>query len=120
MNTKDRPAPETDTNEPARRTTAIAPVLLTVSQAAQALAVGRTTLYELIRGGELEAIRIGRSTRIPVDAIATYVDRQRRATSRPSWGCVSVSVRDCRSVISISSDALSPSGGRSPRFAAQS
>jgi excisionase family DNA binding protein len=79
MNTKDRPAPETDANERARRTTAIAPVLLTVSQAAQALAVGRTTLYELIRGGELEVIRIGRSTRIPVDAIATYVDRQRRA-----------------------------------------
>ena len=39
-------------------------------------------LYELIRTGELEVIRIGRSTRIPLDAIATYVDRQRQQQRR--------------------------------------
>jgi excisionase family DNA binding protein len=72
----------TDSGERGLDAAGIAPVLLTVAQAAQALAIGRTTLYELIRGGELEVIRIGRSTRVPVDAIDTYVDRQRRATVR--------------------------------------
>jgi excisionase family DNA binding protein len=72
----------TDLDERARGNSEIAPVLLTVAEAGRALAVGRTTIYELIRNGELEVIRIGRSTRIPVDAIAAFVERQRRQQRR--------------------------------------
>jgi excisionase family DNA binding protein len=81
-NSDDRPAQATEPHERARGNGEFAPVLLTVSEAGQALAVGRTTVYELIRSGQLEVIRIGRSTRIPVDAIAAFVDRQRRQQRR--------------------------------------
>lgn len=55
----------------------VAPLLLTIPQAALVLAVGRTTLYELIGAGELEAVHIGRSIRVPVDALRSFVDRRR-------------------------------------------
>ena len=48
--------------------------LLTVPEAMAALRVSRYTLYNLIRTGDLESITIGRSRRIPVDAITAYVD----------------------------------------------
>jgi len=64
----------------------VVPMLLTIPDAARVLAIGRTTLYELIRDGEVDVIRIGRSTRIPVTTIHAFVDRrrsgQRRATVR--------------------------------------
>ena len=40
------------------------PALLTIAQAAALLAVGRTTLYELIATGKIEVIHIGRSVRV--------------------------------------------------------
>ena len=55
----------------------VAPLLLTIPQAAAALAVGRTTVYELIGAGDLEAVHIGRSVRVPVEALRVFVDRQR-------------------------------------------
>jgi len=56
----------------------VAPLLLTIPQAAVVLAVGRTTVYELIGAGDLEAVHIGRSTRVPAAALEDYVERQRR------------------------------------------
>jgi excisionase family DNA binding protein len=56
---------------------AVAPLLLTIPQAASVLAVGRTTVYELIGAGDLEAVHIGRSVRVPVDALRSFVDRRR-------------------------------------------
>jgi excisionase family DNA binding protein len=55
----------------------VVPLLLTIPQAAAALAVGRTTVYELISEGDLEAVHIGRSVRVPVDALRAFVDQQR-------------------------------------------
>ncbi len=52
-------------------------MLLTAEQAAQSLAIGRTKVFELIRSGELESIRIGSSRRIPIDAIESFVFRLR-------------------------------------------
>lgn len=39
-------------------------VLLTIEQAAQRLALGRTTVYSLIQRGELKSVRIGRAVRV--------------------------------------------------------
>jgi excisionase family DNA binding protein len=65
-----------------RRTAAgVVPLLLTIPQAASALAVGRTTVYELIGAGDLEAVHIGRSVRIPVDALQSFVNRRATRTS---------------------------------------
>ena len=45
------------------------PEVLTVREAAAILRVGRNQLYQAIAGGELSAIRIGRSIRIPKQAL---------------------------------------------------
>jgi excisionase family DNA binding protein len=52
-------------------------VVLTVEQAAQALGIGRTFMYELVGSGEVESVLIGRLRRVPADALADYVARLR-------------------------------------------
>ena len=56
-------------------------LLLTVSEAAQRLGIGRSLLYELLAEGQIESIHVGRLRRIPIDALADFIDRQR--SSRP-------------------------------------
>jgi excisionase family DNA binding protein len=56
----------------------VPPLLVSVRNAARILAVGRTTVYELIGAGELEAIQIGRSRRVPVSSLEDFVQRRRR------------------------------------------
>ncbi len=56
---------------------AVMPLLLTIPQAARVLAIGRTTVYELIKARDLEPVHIGRSTRIPVESLQDFVDRRR-------------------------------------------
>ena len=70
-----RPVPER-----AIRPQPIPPVLLTVADAARALAIGRTTMYELIRDGSIPVIHIGRSTRVPVDAVREFARQQQNAS----------------------------------------
>lgn len=47
-------------------------LLLTVEEAAEVLAVGRTTVFHLIRSGELATVRIGRLRRIPMEALQDF------------------------------------------------
>jgi excisionase family DNA binding protein len=51
------------------------PLLVTIPQAAELLAVDRSTIYQLIWDDELAPIRIGRS----VDDLQDYVQRKRSA-----------------------------------------
>jgi excisionase family DNA binding protein len=55
--------------------------LLTMRQAAAMLNLGRTTMYALIAAGELEVIHIGRSVRVPRDAVTEFVERRRPAAA---------------------------------------
>jgi excisionase family DNA binding protein len=50
-------------------------LLLSVEEAAHALSVGRTTLYDLIARREVEAVHIGRRSLVKADSIARYVER---------------------------------------------
>ena len=50
--------------------------LLTVNEAAARLALGRTTVYELIARRELTTIKIGRARRVPESAIEQWIARQ--------------------------------------------
>lgn len=61
-------------------------LLLTMTEAARVLSIGRTTMYELVGAGEVEVVHIGGSARVPVAALEEYVERRRaeRATVRPS------------------------------------
>jgi excisionase family DNA binding protein len=52
-------------------------LLLTVSEAARQLGIGRSLLHELLADGQVESIHVGRLRRIPTDALTAYIDRQR-------------------------------------------
>lgn len=53
------------------------PILLTIPEAAGRLRIGRSTVYELISSGRLEVVHIGRSARIPAQAITDFVQLMR-------------------------------------------
>jgi excisionase family DNA binding protein len=49
-------------------------LLLTPTEAARRLSVGRTRLFQLIGTGELASVRVGSLRRIPTRALRAYVD----------------------------------------------
>jgi excisionase family DNA binding protein len=53
----------------------ILPALLSVAGACQKLSLGRTKVYELIDGHEIEAVKIGAKRLITTTSIDAYVDR---------------------------------------------
>ncbi|MBN9098122.1 MAG: helix-turn-helix domain-containing protein [Pseudonocardia sp.] len=50
-------------------------LLLTAEEVAEVLNVGRCKVYDLIRNGEIESIKIGRLRRIPVDNVRKFAER---------------------------------------------
>lgn len=58
-------------------------ILVTIEEAADLLKIGRSTMYKLSGGTnpEIPKVKIGTCTRIAVDDIKAYVDRQRRAAA---------------------------------------
>lgn len=50
-------------------------LLLRPREAADALGIGRTKLYQLINVGELRAVHIGRALRLPVSDVEAYAAR---------------------------------------------
>ncbi|MCF6467635.1 helix-turn-helix domain-containing protein [Nonomuraea sp. MG754425] len=48
-------------------------LLLTVPEAAEALAISRSKLYQLLATGAVDSIRIDGSRRIPVSALTDYI-----------------------------------------------
>ncbi|NEA28327.1 helix-turn-helix domain-containing protein [Actinomadura bangladeshensis] len=49
-------------------------LLLTVPEAAEALAISRSKLYELLASGALRSVRIDGSRRIPLNTLNDYID----------------------------------------------
>lgn len=50
-------------------------LLLTVEETADMLHIGRSKVFDLIRCGDLESVKIGRLRRVPADAIDAFMDR---------------------------------------------
>ena len=46
---------------------------LTVAEVADMMRLSRMTVYRLVHGGELPAVRVGRSFRVPQDALDAYL-----------------------------------------------
>ena len=44
--------------------------------AADAIGVSRSRIYELIASGEVPSVRVGRTLRVPVDALRRWVEQQ--------------------------------------------
>jgi excisionase family DNA binding protein len=57
--------------QPSARTYFTAP-LLTVSEAAKFLGVGRKQVYRLIEEGEIEAVKLGRSIQVPQNSLDQF------------------------------------------------
>lgn len=54
-----------------------APLLITIPQASKELALGRTTIYQLIRTAQIEAVKIGKSLRITRSSVEEFVRKLR-------------------------------------------
>lgn len=48
-------------------------LLLKPEEVAERLSVGRTSVYDLLRSGRLESVRIGASRRVPAEAVEAFV-----------------------------------------------
>ena len=58
-------------------------LLLTPVEAARALGISRSKLYELIGDGSVGSVLIGASRRVPADALAAYVASLRGSSAAP-------------------------------------
>lgn len=56
-------------------------LVYTIPEAAAALRISRTKLYELLAANEIESFQIGRTRKIPVEAVRDYLRRQRKEDS---------------------------------------
>jgi len=61
-------------------------LLLTMSEAARALSISRSKLYELIGQGRLLTVRIDTSRRVPADAIVGFVQQLEQECSSQGSG----------------------------------
>lgn len=51
------------------------PLLLTVVEMASVLRIGRNAAYQLVKDGNIRSIHVGRSIRIPRNALIQFVER---------------------------------------------
>ncbi|HBO55298.1 helix-turn-helix domain-containing protein [Janibacter terrae] len=47
---------------------------LTVAEVASIMRVSKMTVYRMVHNGDLPAVRVGRSFRVPEDAVHTYLE----------------------------------------------
>jgi excisionase family DNA binding protein len=54
--------------------------VLTINEAARFLNVGRSTIYRLLRAGELQSTRVGKRKRLRPEDLHAYLERNREIT----------------------------------------
>jgi excisionase family DNA binding protein len=75
-----RPAPgQPGAGQPVAQRPAARPAVsfLTVAEVAAIMRVSKMTVYRLVHGGEMSAVRVGRSFRVPEPAVRAYLDEAR-------------------------------------------
>ena len=55
-------------------------LLLTPTEAASALGIGRSKVYELLKSGQLQSVHIGACRRVPRDALTAFLEQLRTAS----------------------------------------
>lgn len=53
----------------------VEPICVKVNDAARMIGVGRTKLYELIAAGEVDVVKLGKSTRVTTSSLKSLVER---------------------------------------------
>ena len=61
-------------------------VLLRFEEAADALALCRSTIYSLVDRGELPVVRVGRAVRIPVAAVEEFAEKRATVSNAAAVG----------------------------------
>jgi len=61
---------------------ATTPLTVRVREACRLTGIGRSKLYELIKAGEIETIKVGHMTLIPMASLIGLVERQQRGASK--------------------------------------
>lgn len=51
------------------------PLLLIVGEMASVLRIGRNSAYQLVKDGNIQSIHVGRSIRIPRNALIQFMER---------------------------------------------
>ena len=59
----------------------VAPIAVRVPEAAKMLGIGRSRFYELIDSGDIEIVKLGRATLVPVDGPHALIERLRAEQS---------------------------------------
>jgi excisionase family DNA binding protein len=54
-------------------------LVLTVEEAARRLGIGRTYMYGLVKSRAVESVQIGKLRRIPIEALAEYINHLRES-----------------------------------------
>lgn len=57
-------------------------ILLKPTEVVEALGLSRSKVYQLLAAREIESIRIGRSVRVPVEAIQAWLAKQREQATK--------------------------------------
>src|SRR3712207_5453046 len=70
-----RPNQESEMSDPQREIWSSDALLLTPEEAARVLRVGRTTVYALLKAGDLHPVHIGRSCRLSRAELERYVNQ---------------------------------------------
>lgn len=61
------------------RTSATDPLSVRIPEAARLTGLSRSRVYELMRSGEIEFVKVGGSTLIPFDSLKLFLERRRGA-----------------------------------------
>jgi excisionase family DNA binding protein len=64
---------------PTSESAAFTPLSVRIPIAVKMTGIGRSKLYELIQEGEIEVVKIGSATLIPVDSLHGLLNRNRRS-----------------------------------------
>ncbi len=71
---------------PSRLNANLLPVTLRVADACRITGIGRSKFYELIKTGEIEVIKVGAITLVPMTSIQALLDRGRPAIGDRAFG----------------------------------
>lgn len=64
--------------EPDGNRIAPAPITVRVPEAARMLGISRSRIYELITSGDIETVKLGRATLVPIAGLHALIERLRR------------------------------------------
>ena len=57
-------------------TPSLRPMTLRIADACRLTGIGRSKLYELIKAGDIEIIKVGSRTLVPIDALEAFIEAQ--------------------------------------------